>query len=223
MTSFNILLVGPGNVGVTSFLDIFSQMKKTKNNSIIYNPIIVETEKKEIVLNMYESTPMDLYETNIKSDALIFMLDLTNKNSILNIEEYIQNYENIYGTDNPIIILGNKYDDKNVQIFQDDINLFFNKIKPGRNIHYSNISCKKKYNIDNPFDLLLNHLTNNENTKIKYIGKHLINSDENEDDNIEDDILIELLSKLNTFGNNQNIDNFGNVIEMNYNAFNFSK
>lgn len=235
MSSFNILLFGVGNVGITSFIDIFSQMKRQKinkirNESIIYNSLILETEKDDIIINMFDSAPKEIYEASIKSDALIFMLDLTNKNSILNIEKHIQNYENIYGTNNPILILGNKYDNENVKIFQDEINTFLNKIKSGRNIQYFNISCINKYNIDNPFKFLINHFTNSKDTNINYIGKSLCNNEDVENNidtgDFDDEILNELLSKLNTIDLSQNINNiddFSNVIEINHNIFNFSK
>jgi GTP-binding nuclear protein Ran len=152
--TYKVLLVGDSNVGKSSYINRCLTGDFNNDNSIIdkeENNIIINTNKGKYCLNISEITE---YNNN---DAIIFMFDTMNIETLKNIEKKIQHINN---NKIPSILVGNKIDIIN-QKDKKKIYKQIIKITNKYNMLYYNISAKTNYNFEKPYLNILRLLTNN--------------------------------------------------------------
>ena len=162
-----VILLGDSNVGKTSLI-----MRYTKNefkNSFIstigaeYGSKIIKKGKKNICLKIIDTGGQEKFHCLTKSffnkvDGIIFVFDLTNKQSFENLKNWLKEAES-YTEDFEYILVGNKKDLINsIEVNQESLkdNDLFNDTK------YFEVSAKTGENIEECFeeltDLILNKI-----------------------------------------------------------------
>ena len=163
-----VILLGDSNVGKTSL--IMRYIKNEFKNSFIstigveYESKIIKKGKKNICLEIIDNGGQEKFHCLTKSffnkvDGIIFVFDLTNKQSFENLKNWLKEAES-YTEDFEYILVGNKKDLINsIEVNQESLkdNDLFNNTK------YFEVSAKTGENIEECFeeltDLILNKIT----------------------------------------------------------------
>ena len=162
-----VILLGDSNVGKTSL--IMRYIKYEFKNSFIstigveYDSKIIKKGKKNIRLEIIDTGGQEKFHCLTKSffnkvDGIIFVFDLTNKQSFENLKNWLKEAES-YTEDFEYILVGNKKDLINsIEVNQESLkdNDLFNGTK------YFEVSAKTGENIEECFeeltDLILNKI-----------------------------------------------------------------
>jgi small GTP-binding protein len=162
-----VILLGDSNVGKTSL--IMRYIKNEFKNSFIstigveYDSKIIKKGKKDICLEIIDTGGQEKFHCLTKSffnkvDGIIFVFDLTNKESFENLKNWLKEAES-YTEDFEYILVGNKKDLINsIEVNQESLkdNDLFNDTK------YFEVSAKTGENIEECFeeltDLILNKI-----------------------------------------------------------------
>jgi small GTP-binding protein len=162
-----VILLGDSNVGKTSL--IMRYIKNEFKNSFIstigveYDSKIIKKGKKNICLEIIDTGGQEKFHCLTKSffnkvDGIIFVFDLTNKESFENLKNWLKEAES-YTEDFEYILVGNKKDLINsIEVNQESLkdNDLFNDTK------YFEVSAKTGENIEECFeeltDLILNKI-----------------------------------------------------------------
>ena len=162
-----VILLGDSNVGKTSL--IMRYIKNEFKNSFIstigveYDSKIIKKGKKDICLEIIDTGGQEKFHCLTKSffnkvDGIIFVFDLTNKESFENLKNWLKEAES-YTEDFEYILVGNKKDLINsIEVNQESLkdNDLFNGTK------YFEVSAKTGENIEECFeeltDLILNKI-----------------------------------------------------------------
>ena len=193
----NIWLLGNEAVGKSSFISRFVNNKFTSD----YIPTIglntqlptkiIDIGEKEYKIIFFDTTGNKQYIPNLskyiqKTHGFIIMYDITNKESFEAIPNWIKTATDIKGKNVPMIILGNKEDQKfDRKIKEEDGEKFF----ISDNIDFLEISNKSGYNIDNAITKLVNKIVNNmskeiddlSNSNSEKTGKYLVDNQKNKE------------------------------------------
>ena len=160
--TFNVVLVGDGGVGKTTYLNRHLTGEFTKAYNATFSPtqtgLKFLTNRGVVTFNCIDTSgqPAFTHHYNIPAHACILMFDVTSKLSYKSLPRL---YNAVKCGDNGVVVLcGNKVDDK------------FRKVKPEhikfhreKNLQYYDISAKSNYNFEMPFLYLARKLTGDPN------------------------------------------------------------
>lgn len=141
-----ISIIGPNGVG-----------KKTYINRILtgeFDNAQCDNNKFEYKINKMR-IPIKLYDYLTQgTDGVILMFDVTNKESYEELQKW---YDIVWDTKIPIVLCGNKIDEKNRKVKPKHITFHREK-----KMQYYDLSCKSNYNFYKPINyLLLQYLQRN--------------------------------------------------------------
>lgn len=159
-----VLVVGDAGSGKSSLVmrycdDIF--------NDSYYNTIgvdfkikIKKINNKNIKLNIWDTAGQEKFRSLISSyyrnvDIILFVFDLTNKQSFRNIEYWYEEIKSTLKSHNRLYLVGTKNDYKN-EIYIDNNDII--ELSKKYNMKYFDTSSKKNYNINNLFDDIFNEI-----------------------------------------------------------------
>ena len=130
-----VLLLGDSNVGKTHLINRFTDNEYEENSSSIigieFKHKEIELNKKKIKLNILDTAGQEKYLSVAKNfirngDGVIFIFDLTNKESFKNIKKWLITSEEI-NPEFPKILVGNKNDLPDKKIDKEIIEKFSEK------------------------------------------------------------------------------------------------
>lgn len=172
---FKVLLVGDGGCGKTSYMKrhLTGEFERKYISTIgcEIKPIQFETSEGTIRLNMVDTAGQEKFSGNqeqyyIQSDAAIIMFDVTSRCSFKNLNGWIDTVKQ-YCPSIPIVICGNKVDEKDRKIKPTEISQYLRELKIiNPNIQYYDISAKTNYNFEKPFLSVIRTLTENLNLRL---------------------------------------------------------
>ena len=160
-TQITILTLGGREVGKTSLV-----LKYTDNtfNEKYISTIGIEFKEKYLKKNG-ENFKLRLVDPstlvtnqnliNLECDGIIFLYDITNKNSFDIISEYIKIFQDKKGKNFPMILLGNKIDKKEERKISKEAGEELAKTK---GINFSEISVKEGTNVNKAVNSLINQI-----------------------------------------------------------------
>ena len=167
--TLKFIILGDSGVGKTNLLlryvgESFSENYIAtlgidfKMKNIIYNDI-------KIALQIWDTAGQERFRSITKSflkgtDGIIFMYDISKKDSFLNLKNWISEIDNSKLPDVKFIICGNKIDlEENRQVTEE----MKKKLSKEIDSEIIEISAKKGIKIEEPFDMLINKIFNNMN------------------------------------------------------------
>jgi len=164
----SILLLGDSNVGKTS---IFKKFFKNEFKGNYTSTIGVEFLTKEFQyknknysIQFFDTAGQERFRSLTESyyhlgEGFFIVFDLTNKNSLLSIEDWINNVDE-KNPNNKKIILGNKDDLEERQIPEEEINDVLDKFS---DIQFIRVSAKEGTNIEKAFETMIELFENYNN------------------------------------------------------------
>ena len=167
--TLKFIILGDSGVGKTNLLlryvgESFSENYIAtlgidfKMKNIIYNDV-------KIALQIWDTAGQERFRSITKSflkgtDGIIFMYDISKKDSFLNLKNWIAEIDNSKLPDVKFIICGNKIDlEENRQVTEE----MKKKLSKEFETDIIEISAKKGIKIEEPFDMLINKIFNNMN------------------------------------------------------------
>ena len=167
--TLKFIILGDSGVGKTNLLlryvgESFSENYiatlgidfKLKN--IIYNDV-------KVALQIWDTAGQERFRSITKSflkgtDGIIFMYDISKKDSFLNLKNWIAEIDNSKLPDVKFVICGNKIDlEENREVTEE----MKKKLSKEFETDIIEISAKKGIKIEEPFDMLINKIFNNMN------------------------------------------------------------
>ena len=167
--TLKFIILGDSGVGKTNLLlryvgESFSENYIAtlgidfKMKNIIYKDL-------KISLQIWDTAGQERFRSITKSflkgtDGIIFMYDISKKDSFLNLKNWIAEIDNSKLPDVKFVICGNKIDlEENRQVTEE----MKKKLSKEIDSEIIEISAKKGIKIDEPFDMLINKIFNNMN------------------------------------------------------------
>ena len=167
--TLKFIILGDSGVGKTNLLlryvgESFSENYIAtlgidfKMKNIIYNDI-------KIALQIWDTAGQERFRSITKSflkgtDGIIFMYDISKKDSFLNLKNWIAEIDNSKLPDVKFVICGNKIDlEENREVTEE----MKKKLSKEFETDIIEISAKKGIKIEEPFDMLINKIFNNMN------------------------------------------------------------
>ena len=167
--TLKFIILGDSGVGKTNLLlryvgESFSENYIAtlgidfKMKNIIYNDV-------KIALQIWDTAGQERFRSITKSflkgtDGIIFMYDISKKDSFLNLKNWISEIDNSKLPDVKFVICGNKIDlEENRQVTEE----MKKKLSKEFETDIIEISAKKGIKIEEPFDMLINKIFNNMN------------------------------------------------------------
>ena len=167
--TLKFIILGDSGVGKTNLLlryvgESFSENYIAtlgidfKMKNIIYNDV-------KIALQIWDTAGQERFRSITKSflkgtDGIIFMYDISKKDSFLNLKNWIAEIDNSKLPDVKFIICGNKIDlEENREVTEE----MKKKLSKEFETDIIEISAKKGIKIEEPFDMLINKIFNNMN------------------------------------------------------------
>ena len=154
----DIYLIGMNEVGKTSFISQFiggklpEQYQHTESLNSKGKKETIKEKKYTIYLHEFPTNFDNNVIRVLKCEGIIFMFDITNKDSFDYISQWIDWFQLGDIEDAYLILLGNKKDIKNKEkINKDDIEELTKKIK----IPFSEISCNKEKDVKDALHKLI--------------------------------------------------------------------
>ena len=177
--SLKILLIGDSQVGKTSILLNYTEHIFPEDHistiGVEYKDKFIKRDNYNIRLQIWDTAGQERFHSITKSiyrnaNGVLFIYDITNKESFNNIKNWIKDLDNIKSDDIKSIIIGNKIDleDKRI-INKSDLENLANKYK----MSFLEVSAKNNININEAFDLMVNEILKekDENTIIKSFSR----------------------------------------------------
>nr|QBK87254.1 MAG: Ras family GTPase [Marseillevirus LCMAC201] len=168
MSTFKIVFIGDEQVGKTTFLNRHLSgeftLKYTPTHGVEVYPLSFNTNYGVVTFNVWdtagdESTGLgDNYFIN--ADACVLFFDVTREDTYDSLESHEKNFKRVVG-EKPMIICGNKHDEKNHQVGTTD----FNFHRSRSNCYSFYVSAKSNYNFEKPFLYLARMLTRHPDLK----------------------------------------------------------
>jgi len=162
--TLKIIILGDMMVGKTTFLlkyiDNFSPKLYISTMGIDYKIKKIKYKDIDVVLQIWDTAGQERYKVITKSfvkgaDAIIFMYDITNKESFMNIKKWIEDTED-YSFNSKKIIIGNKIDMEEKREVTDEMK---EQLINEMNIDIMEVSAKNENNnINEVFDVLLKNI-----------------------------------------------------------------
>lgn len=153
-TIFKVVMVGDGGVGKTVYKNRILKGDFQKvycpTMGVEVTPLIFETNKGRIVINLYECAGQEKF-SGLRSgyyenaNAAIIMFDVTSLTTYKNVPSWHGDIVRVCGNI-PMVLCGNKVDCKDRKVKPANINFHRRK-----NIPYFDISAKSNYNFEKPF------------------------------------------------------------------------
>eukprot|EP00825_Cyclidium_porcatum_P005683 TRINITY_DN12787_c0_g1_i1.p1 TRINITY_DN12787_c0_g1~~TRINITY_DN12787_c0_g1_i1.p1 ORF type:complete len:267 (+),score=61.17 TRINITY_DN12787_c0_g1_i1:111-911(+) len=152
LIKFKVLLVGDSTVGKSSiirrYIDNEFEFGMSRTVGVDYRAKRLKTEDKQtVVLNVWDTAGQEKFRAITQNfykgaDAIIFVFDLTNKSSFLQLNDWIESVHQRIGEKIKKIIVGNKkdlkwaVDEKEVKekYTPYNINIYYTSAKTGENI-----------------------------------------------------------------------------------------
>ena len=167
--TLKFIILGDSGVGKTNLLlryvgESFSENYIAtlgidfKMKNIIYNDL-------KIALQIWDTAGQERFRSITKSflkgtDGIIFMYDISKKDSFLNLKNWIAEIDNSKLPDVKFVICGNKIDlEENREVTEE----MKKKLSKEFETDIIEISAKKGIKIEEPFDMLINKIFNNMN------------------------------------------------------------
>ena len=167
--TLKFIILGDSGVGKTNLLlryvgESFSENYIAtlgidfKMKNIIYNDV-------KIALQIWDTAGQERFRSITKSflkgtDGIIFMYDISKKDSFLNLKNWIAEIDNSKLPDVKFVICGNKIDlEENREVTEE----MKKKLSKEFETDIIEISAKKGIKIEEPFDMLINKIFNNMN------------------------------------------------------------
>ena len=167
--TLKFIILGDSGVGKTNLLlryvgESFSENYIAtlgidfKMKNIIYNDV-------KISLQIWDTAGQERFRSITKSflkgtDGIIFMYDISKKDSFLNLKNWIAEIDNSKLPDVKFVICGNKIDlEENREVTEE----MKKKLSKEFETDIIEISAKKGIKIEEPFDMLINKIFNNMN------------------------------------------------------------
>ena len=165
--TLKIIILGDMMVGKTTFLlkyvDNFSPKLYISTAGIDYKIKKIKYNDIDITLQIWDTAGQERYKVITKSfvkgvDGIIFMYDITNKESFINIKKWIEDTED-YSFNSKKIIIGNKIDMEEKREVNDEMK---EKLINEMNIDIMEVSAKNENDdINEVFDVLLKNIIGN--------------------------------------------------------------
>ena len=167
--TLKFIILGDSGVGKTNLLlryvgESFSENYIAtsgidfKMKNIIYNDV-------KVALQIWDTAGQERFRSITKSflkgtDGIIFMYDISKKDSFLNLKNWIAEIDNSKLPDVKFVICGNKIDlEENREVTEE----MKKKLSKEFETDIIEISAKKGIKIEEPFDMLINKIFNNMN------------------------------------------------------------
>ena len=177
-TKITILTLGGREVGKTSlvlkYTDNTFNEKYISTIGIEFKEKYLEKNGENFKLRLVEPSTLVTNQNliNLECDGIIFLYDITNKNSFDNISEYIEIFQKQKRENFPMILLGNKIDKEADREISKEAG---EELAKAKGINFSEISAKEGTNVNKAVDSLINQIFET-NPKLK--------------DNIENDSML---------------------------------
>ena len=160
-TKITILTLGDVEVGKTSLVlkyidDTFSEKYMT-TIGLDFKDKYLKKNGENFKLRLVDPSTLVTNQNliNVECDGIIFLYDITNKNSFDKISKYIEIFQDKKGKNFPKILLGNKIDkEADRQISKED----GEKLAKTKGINFSEISVKEVTNVDEAVNSLINQI-----------------------------------------------------------------
>lgn len=149
-TDYKIILIGDGGCGKTSFVNCLRKGefsgKYIATQGVDVSPVTFTTNRGTVTFKIWDCAGQEKFGGlrdgyYIGGNAVIIMLDLTNRSSLRNMENWVKDAGRVVG-DVPVIVCGNKIDALNRKITEEMIKEVLPKTVP-----YFNVSAKINYNV----------------------------------------------------------------------------
>ena len=167
--TLKFIILGDSGVGKTNLLlryvgESFSENYIAtlgidfKMKNVIYNDV-------KVALQIWDTAGQERFRSITKSflkgtDGIIFMYDISKKDSFLNLKNWIAEIDNSKLPDVKFVICGNKIDlEENREVTEE----MKKKLSKEFETDIIEISAKKEIKIEEPFDMLINKIFNNMN------------------------------------------------------------
>ena len=173
--TFKILILGEVAVGKTSFLyryvEEYFPEEYIATIGVDFKTKKIKKNDTQIELQIWDTCGQERFRSLTKSflngaDGIIFMYDISNKDSFINIKRWINETENLSDEFKKIIV-GNKKDLPTRAVSIDTVNKLYNN----KNITGMEASAKTGENVKEVFDSLINLIVGNM-TKDEIINKY---------------------------------------------------
>lgn len=177
---FKVLLVGDSKVGKTSILLQFTEETYSEAHvmtiGIDYKVKRIQMDNYKINLKIWDSAGQERFQSITKNyykgaDAVVFVFDITDRDSFTNLKKWIKQAEDHVTNKNyKKIIVGNKDDlEPERKVEQKEISYFAKK----NNIDYIETSAKTNHNITEVFSYLVNDLLKDYKVNLSIEGMKL--------------------------------------------------
>jgi Ras-related protein Rab-1A len=168
---FKIIVVGEPHVGksnvISRFCDGYFNDEIISTIGIDFRIKTITIDNKQIKIQIWDTAGQEKYKSMLQSyyngaDGVLFIFDLTQKNTLDRISEW---YTSVYGrNDNAVTMLvGNKVDLYTNELLEISNSAY--ELAQSYNIRYVLTSAKNGENIDNLFFLLVHDIINKKNPK----------------------------------------------------------
>ena len=177
--SLKILIIGDSQVGKTSLLLEYVDKTFTEDHiatiGVEYKEKFVKKDDFDIRLQIWDTAGQERFRSITKNifrntDGVLFVYDVTNKDSFVNIKNWIKDTENV-SKEIKGVIIGNKIDLVNERkISKEDLEEIGRKYS----MPVLEVSVKNIINVNESFDLIIDELFKNkskEQIKEKYLRK----------------------------------------------------
>jgi len=167
VTELKLVLVGDGGVGKTTFVKRHKtgefEKKYIATIGVEVHPMEFTTNRGKVKFNVWDTAGQEKLGGlrdgyYIDAHCAIIMFDVTSRITYKNVPVWYKDIVRICGENIPIVLVGNKVDDKNRKVKAKQI-LFARK----HGIQYFDISAKSNYQFEKPFIYLLKKLTGDPN------------------------------------------------------------
>ncbi len=167
VTELKLVLVGDGGVGKTTFVKRHKtgefEKKYIATIGVEVHPMEFTTNRGKVKFNVWDTAGQEKLGGlrdgyYIDAHCAIIMFDVTSRITYKNVPIWYKDIVRICGENIPIVLVGNKVDDKNRKVKAKQI-LFARK----HGIQYFDISAKSNYQFEKPFIYLLKKLTGDPN------------------------------------------------------------
>ena len=161
--SIKMILVGDGGVGKTTFVKRHLTGEYVKDYNATAgaetHTMSFYTTKGQIDIEVWDTAGQEKTGGGLNSeyyagaDCAIIMFDVTSMVTYQNVPKWFKDIVKTCGNI-PITLVGNKVDDEDRKLFENDI-----KFHEKKGIHFWEVSAKDRHNIGMPFVCLLRKLT----------------------------------------------------------------
>jgi GTP-binding nuclear protein Ran len=194
METIKITTVGDGGVGKTTFVKRHLtgefEKKYIATIGVEVHPMEFFTSRGKIKFNVWDTAGQEKLAGlkdgyYIDAHCAIIMFDVTSRITYKNVPKWHRDINRICGDNIPIVLVGNKVDEKNRKVKAKQI-LYARK----HGLQYFDISAKSNYQFEKPFVWLLKKLTGDSNlglVKAPVLAPSEVNMDTDQIKELEDE------------------------------------